>query len=58
MRKLNLFCRVAGFLAFIGGATSVVYEADWLLIISTILMAVCLFVTVFNSTKGKKNIRK
>ncbi|MGI6545632.1 MAG: hypothetical protein ACOX2M_04220 [Fastidiosipilaceae bacterium] len=58
MRKLNLFCRIAGSLALIGGATSAVYKADWLLIISTILMAACLFTTVFTSTKGKKNIRK
>lgn len=58
MKKLNLFCRIAGSLALIGGATSAIYEAVWLLILSTILMAACLFTTVFISTKDKKNIRK
>lgn len=58
MNKLNLFNRTAGSLALIGGATSTIYKADWLLVISTILMAICLFTTVFTATKAKKNISK
>ncbi|NLC96514.1 MAG: hypothetical protein GX675_02965 [Erysipelotrichaceae bacterium] len=58
MKKVNLFCQIASSFALIGGATSIIFKADWLLIISTILIAVCLFITVFISTKEKKNIRK
>lgn len=58
MEKLNLFSLILGSLAVIGCVISVIFEADYLLSISTILMAICLITTVFISTKVKKNIKK